>query len=50
MSLGISLLGVNEIGKLTGVSDEEDGSVVSDHIPVSFLCVEFYGKTSWVSF
>ena len=50
MSLGISLLGVNEIRKLTGVSYEEDRSVVSDHVPVSFLGVEFDGKSSWVSF
>lgn len=50
VGLGISLLGVDEIGEFQGVSDEEDWGVVSDHIPVTFFSVELDGKTSGVSF
>jgi len=50
VSLGVSLLGVNEIRELGGVSDEEDGGVVTNHIPVTFFSVELDGKTSGISF
>jgi len=50
VSLGISLLGVDEVRELGGISDEEDGSVVTNQIPVTFLGVEFNSKTSGISF
>jgi len=31
------------------VSDKEDWSVVSNKIPVSFVSIELYGKTTWVT-
>mmetsp|Transcript_137763 Transcript_137763/g.194883 ORF Transcript_137763/g.194883 Transcript_137763/m.194883 type:complete len:292 (-) Transcript_137763:39-914(-) len=49
VGLGVSLLGVDEIGELLGVSDEEDGGVVAGHIPVAFLSVELDGETSGIS-
>ena len=36
----LALLGVDEVRELDGVTDEEDRSVVSDHVVVSFLSVE----------
>lgn len=36
----LALLGVDKVGELDGITDEEDGSVVSDHIVVTFLSVE----------
>lgn len=47
--LGVLLLAVDEVRELHGVLDEEDGGVVSDHIVISFLRVEFNGESSWVS-
>lgn len=35
VGLRISLLGVDEVGELDGVSDEEDGGVVGHHVPVT---------------
>lgn len=50
IGLGVSLLGVDEIGELNWVSDEEDGSVVSDHVVVALLRVELNCESSWVAF
>ena len=47
--LRASLLGVDEIRELDGVSDEENWRVVSDHVVVSFLGVELDGESSGVS-
>jgi arginine/ornithine N-succinyltransferase beta subunit len=49
VSLRMSLLAVNKIGELDGVFDEEDRSVISYHIVVSFFCVKFQSETSWIS-
>lgn len=49
VGLGVSLLGVDEVRELDGVSNEEDGGVVSNHVPVALLSVELDGKTSGVS-
>src|SRR5271165_674237 len=46
----IAFLSVNEIRELYPVPDEENGSIVPDHIPVAFLRVEFHGETAWVAF
>jgi len=50
VSLRISLLCVDEIGELGRISDEEDGSVVSNHIVVTFFSVKLDSKTSRISF
>jgi len=45
----VSLLAVNEVRELNRVFDEEDGSVISDHVVISFFSVEFNGESSWIS-
>ena len=47
--LGVTFLGVDEVGELRGVSDEEDWGVVAGHVPVAFLGVELAGETSGIS-
>jgi|LakMenE18May11ns_1017448.scaffolds.fasta_scaffold9375487_1 hypothetical protein len=47
--LGMSLLGVNKVNKLDWIFDEEDWSIVSDHIVVAFLGVELNCETTWVT-
>ena len=37
----VPLLGVNEVGKFRRIAQEEDGSVVVDHVPVAFVRAEF---------
>ena len=49
VGLGVTLLGVDEVGELRGVSDEEDWGVVAGHVPVAFLGVELAGETSGIS-
>ena len=48
-SLRVSLLGMDEIWELDWISDEEDWSVVADHIVVSLLGVELDGESSGIS-
>lgn len=36
-SLGMSLLGMNKVWELHGIFDEEDWSIVSDHVIITFL-------------
>lgn len=50
IGLRVSLLGVNEVRELHGILDEEDGSVVANHVIVSFLSIEFNSESSRVSF
>ena len=40
---------MNECRELYTVSNKEDGRVVANHIPVSFLSVELYREPSWVT-
>jgi len=47
--VGVSLLGVDEVGELNGVFDEENGSVVSNDVVVSFLSVELHGEATGVT-
>lgn len=49
VGLRVSLLGVDEIRELNGVSNEEDWGVVANHIPVAFFSVELNGETSGIS-
>ena len=50
VGLGVPLLGVDEVGELAGVSDEEDGRVVASHVPVALLGVELDREASRVPF
>merc|ERR1719443_1687586 len=45
----VSLLTMKKIWELDWVIDEEDWSVVSNHIVVALLSVEFDCKSTWVS-
>ena len=49
VGLGVSLLGVQEVGELNGILDEENRGVVADHVVVALLCVELDGEASGVS-
>lgn len=48
-SVGSSLLGVDEVGELDGVLDEENGGVVSDDVIVALLGVELNGETTRIT-
>lgn len=41
---GVLLLGVDEIGEFDGISNEEDRSVVANHVPVTLLSVKLNCK------
>jgi len=47
--VGLGLDGVNQIGELDGVLDEEDGNVVTNDVKVALISVKFDGKSSNVS-
>lgn len=49
VGLWISLLAMKEIWELDWIIDEEDWSIISDHIVVAFLSVELDGETTWIS-
>lgn len=40
---------MDEVGELGGVTEEEDGSVVSDKVPVALLGLELDGETTGVT-
>ena len=46
----MAFLGVNELGELIGIADKEHRGVVSHHVPVAFLGVEFERKASHIAF
>jgi len=46
---GIPLLGMNEAGEEDWVTDEENGRIVADQIPIALLRVIFHGKSPWVA-
>lgn len=46
---GMSLLGMKEVRKLDGILNEENRSVVTNHIIVTFFSIELDGETSGVS-
>ena len=48
-SVGAALLGMDEVWELDWVSDKEDWSIVSNHIPVTFLGVMLDSETTWVA-
>ena len=45
----MTLLSMNEVGEFGGISQKEDGSVVSHNIPVALSSPQFDSETSWVS-
>ena len=45
----IRLLGVDEVGELQRVADEEDRGVVADEVVVAVLGVELHRETPWVT-
>ena len=47
--LWVSLLGVDEVWEFDWILDEEDWGIVSDHVVISFLGVEFDCESSWIS-
>lgn len=49
MAAGVALLGVNEVGELGGVTDEENGSVVEDPIPVSLAGAQLDGEATGIA-
>lgn len=49
VGLWVSLLGVDKVGELRWVSDEENWGVVVNPVQVTLLSVELGGETSWVS-
>ena len=45
VSLGVTLLGVDEVGELGRVTDKEDGGVVEDPVKVTLLGPDLDGET-----
>ena len=41
---------MNKIWKFNWISNKEYRCIISCHIPISFFCVEFNSKASWISF
>ncbi len=48
-SIGFHLDGMDQVRKLHGVLNEEDGNVVPDHIEVAFLGVKLNGESAHVA-
>ncbi len=49
VGLRVAFLGVNQVRELDPISDEEHGSVVAHHVPVTFFRVEFEREASRIS-
>ena len=49
MSGRVTLLGVDEVGELGRVTQEENGRIIRDHVPVTLLCSEFDRETAGVA-
>ena len=48
-AVGLLLDGVDQVGELDRVLDEEDRDVVADDVPVALLCVELHGEAADVA-
>ena len=48
-AVGLRLHGVNDVGKLDCILDEEHRDVVADDVPVAFLGIELDGKSAHVA-
>ena len=40
---------MDEVWELDWILDEEDWSIVSNHVVIAFFGVEFDGESSWIS-
>lgn len=49
MSLGVTLLGVDEVREFDGVPDEEDGSVIEHPVKVALLSSNLEGKSTGIT-
>ena len=49
LAVGLGLHGVDEVGELDRVLDEEDRDVVADDVPVALLRVELHGEATHVA-
>lgn len=49
MSLGVSLLRMNERWEKHRITDEENGCVVASHIPNAIFSIELNCEPSWIS-
>ena len=49
MSLGVPLLSVDEVREFGGIPDEEDGCIVKDPIPISFVCSKLDREPTGIS-
>ena len=49
VGLRVALLGVDEVGELRGVADEEHRGVVSGHVPVALLGLELHCESARVA-
>lgn len=47
--LGVPLLGVDEEREIGRITEEKDGGVVVDPIPVAFFCIEFDGEAAGIA-
>lgn len=47
--LGVPLLGVDEEGEIGGITDEKDGGVVVNPVPVTLICIEFDGEAAGIT-
>jgi hypothetical protein len=47
--LGITLLGVNKVGKLGGIADEEDRCIVENPIEITFVGANLDGKAARIT-
>jgi len=45
----VTLLGVNEVWELYRILNEEDGSVVANHVVVALLSKVLYCESTWVT-
>ena len=46
--VGFHLDRMNQVWKLDGILDKEDGNVVADEVEISFLGVKLYGEASHI--
>jgi hypothetical protein len=49
MRLGVTLLGVNKVGKLGGVANEEDRCIVEDPVEIAFVGAYLDGKAARIT-
>jgi hypothetical protein len=49
MCLRVALLGVDKVGELGGVAQEEDRSVVENPIEIAFIGADFDSETAGVT-